>query len=74
MKTLRKWGEEMERMLSPEQVAEILSISKASAYTVIHRMPHMEQPLRVTERALREYIDSKMVYPIQMAKRKRRAT
>jgi len=64
----------MERMLSPDQVAEILSISKSSAYTVIHRMPHMESPIRVTERALRDYIESKMVYPIQMVRKKRRAT
>lgn len=61
----------MERLLAPDQVAEIMSISKRSAYTVMNRMPHMEQPLRVTERALREYIDSKMVYPIQTKRRKR---
>lgn len=59
-------------MLSPEQVADIMSISKRSAYTVMNRIPHMEQPLRVTERALREYIESRMVYPIQT--RRRRAT
>lgn len=64
----------MERMLSPEQVAEILSVKKSTAYTMIHQMPHMERPLRVSERALREYIESRTVYPIQMAKRKRRAT
>lgn len=63
----------MERLLSPDQVAEIMSISKRSAYTVMYRMPHMEQPLRVTERALREYIESKMVYPIQMKQTKKRA-
>lgn len=63
----------MERMLSPEQVAEILSVKKSTAYTVIHQMPHMERPLRVSERALREYIESKMVYPIQMTKKRKRA-
>ena len=63
----------MERLLSPDQVAEIMSISKRSAYTVMNRMPHMEQPLRVTERALREYIESRMVYPIQMKRTKKRA-
>lgn len=71
---MRKWGEKMERLLAPDQVAEIMSISKRSAYTIMNQIPHMQQPLRVTERALREYIESKMVYPIQMAKRKRRAT
>lgn len=58
--------------MSPDQVAEIMSVSKRSAYTVMNRMPHMQQPLRVTERALREYIESKMVYPMPI-KRKRRA-
>lgn len=67
----RKRGDQMERMLSPEQVAEILSVKKSTAYTVIHRMPHMESPLRVSERALREYIESRMVYPIQPKRRKR---
>lgn len=61
----------MERLLSPEQVAEILSVKKSTAYTIIHRMPHMESPLRVTERALRDYIESKMVYPIQVRQRRR---
>lgn len=62
----------MERLLSPDQVAEIMSISKRSAYDHMNRMPHMSSPLRVTERALREYIESKMVYPMPI-KRKRRA-
>lgn len=59
--------------MSPDQVAEIMSISKRSAYTVMNRMPHMQQPLRVTERALREYIESRMVYPMPAVKRRKRA-
>lgn len=48
-----------------------MSISKRSAYTVMHRIPHMDSPLRVTERALREYIESKTVYPMPVKRRKR---
>ena len=62
----------MERLLSPEQVAEIMSISKRSAYTVMNRLPHMQQPLRVTERALREYIEQRTVYPMEYMKQRRR--
>lgn len=49
-----------------------MSISKRSAYTVMHRIPHMDSPLRVTERALRDYINERMIYPMPV-KRKRRA-
>ena len=58
-------------MLSPEQVADVLSISKRSAYTKMAQMPHMECPLRVRERDLKEYIDSKMIYPVPVRKRRR---
>ena len=54
----------MEKLLSPPQVAEIMSISTRSAYTIMHRMPHIPQPLRVSERALRDYIDRQTVYPM----------
>jgi hypothetical protein len=61
----------MERLLSPDAVAEIMSISRRSAYTLMHSIPHIEQPLRVSERALREYIEKKTVYPMPIGKRKR---
>ena len=61
----------IDRLLSPEDVADIMSISKRSAYTVMHRIPHMDSPLRATERALREYIESKTVYPMPLKRRKR---
>jgi hypothetical protein len=61
----------MERLLSPDAVAEIMSISRRSAYTIMNRIPHMEQPLRVSERALREYIEKKTVYPMPIGKRRR---
>ena len=61
----------MEKMLSPEQVAEIMSVSKRSAYDHMHRMPYMDSPLRVRERDLKEYIESRMVYPMPERRRKR---
>lgn len=61
----------VDRLLSPEQVAEIMSVSKRSAYDHMHRMPYMESPLRVRERDLREYIESRMVYPMPQKKRRR---
>ena len=61
----------MEKLLSPEQVAEIMSVSKRSAYDHMHRMPYMDGPLRVRERDLKEYIESRMVYPMPEKRRKR---
>ena len=58
-------------MLSPQEVADIMSVSKRSAYTIMYQMPHMEQPLRVSERALRDWINGKLVYPVLNTKRKR---
>lgn len=48
-----------------------MSISKRSAYTVMHSIPHMESPLRVTERALKDYVESRMVYPMPVKRRRR---
>lgn len=59
--------------MSPEMVAEIMSISKRKAYDVMHELPYLPRPLRVSERDLREYIRDQMIYPIE-PKRKRRAT
>lgn len=61
----------VDRLLSPEQVAEIMSVSKRSAYDHMHRMPYMDSPLRVRERDLKEYIESRMVYPMPERRRKR---
>ena len=37
----------VERLLSPEMVAEIMSISKRKAYDVMNSIPHIARPLRV---------------------------
>jgi len=59
--------------LSPEMVAEIMSVSKRKAYDIMNNIPHIARPLRVSERDLREYIRDQMIYPMPV-KRKRRAT
>lgn len=59
----------MERLLNPDQVAEIMVVNRRKAsYIMKHEMEHMDKPLRVKEQALRDYIESKMVYPVKMRK------
>lgn len=53
----------MERMLTASDVAERLAVSKRSAYDIVHRLPHMEDPLRVERRVLESWIAERMVYP-----------
>lgn len=59
-----------DRMLSCKGVMELMSVSKSKAYEIMWAIPHMESPVRVWERDLREYIESRMVYPIQTRKRR----
>ena len=47
----------MEKLLTPDDVATILQVSKRTAYTIMHQMPHMERPCRVSELGLRSWID-----------------
>lgn len=64
----------VDRMLSPEQVAEIMSVSKRSAYDHMNRMyPRWDKPKRVSERVLKEYMESLNVYPPIKEKRRKRA-
>jgi len=58
----------MERYYSPAQVAEIMSISKRQAYNIMYQMPYIPSPLRVSERALKNWIEKHTVYPVQSRK------
>lgn len=58
----------MEKYLSAKQVAEILNVCLKTAYDVIEKMPHLQQPVRVSERIFKRYLDEHTVYPIQMKK------
>ena len=61
----------MVAMLTADDVAGILKLSRRSAYTVMRSMPHTEKPLRVTERALAEWVDRRTVYPGQAGRQAR---
>lgn len=54
----------IDKMLRAKDVAEIMGYKDLDRVRVIMRnMPHMEEPLRVPENALREYINSRMYMP-----------
>lgn len=53
----------MERWLTVDDVAEVLQLSRSRAYTYVHRMEHMDAPLRVAERVLTAWIEDHTVYP-----------
>lgn len=59
----------LDRYLSPAQVAEALSVSKRKAYDIIYQMPHLEWPLRVSERIIKAWIEQRTVYPVQERRR-----
>ena len=60
-----------DRMLSYKGVMELLSVSKSEAYQIMWAIPHTDSPVRVWEKDLIEWINSRMVYPIQTMKKKR---
>lgn len=53
----------MQKLLTVEDVAEVLQVSARSAYRKMHEMPHTKAPLRVAETALREWITAQTVIP-----------
>lgn len=57
-------GERMEKLLTPDDVAEVLQVSRRTAYTYMHQMRHLENPLRVTREALQAFLSAKTVDPI----------
>lgn len=59
----------MEKLLTVDDVAEILRVSRRTAYEKMRQMIHMEQPFRVTEMALRCWIGDQMVDPATKAKK-----
>ena len=69
----RKRGENMrEQMLSVKDVMEILRVGKSKAYNIMNlEIEHLQSPLRVSERALNEWIKRNTVYPVQMCKKRR---
>ena len=59
----------IERHYSAKQVMEALSVSKGKAYEIMYQMPHLEGPLRVSEQALKTWIEKNTVYPMPARRR-----
>ena len=60
----------IERFLTVKQVAEIMHCSLKTAYNMIYtKMPYLQWPLRVSERALKQYIEDNTVYPARARRR-----
>ena len=53
----------MDKLLTPADVAAHLSVKPRTATKYMREMEHMEQPLRVTESALRAWIAGRTVGP-----------
>jgi len=58
----------MDKLLTPDDVAAILQVSRRTAYRIMHQMPHMETPFRVAETGLRAWIAGRTVAPATESK------
>ena len=63
----------MDKLLTPDEVAEVLRVSRRTAYRIMHQMPHMETPFRVAETGLRAWIAGRTVAPATESKGKAKA-
>lgn len=63
----------MEKLLAPDDVAAILQVSRRTAYTIMHQMPHLEKPFRVSEAGLRAWLYERTAQPEDKDKGKRKA-
>lgn len=61
----------MTEMLTADDVAGIMKLSRRSAYRIMREIPHTERPLRVTSHALSEWVDRRTIYPAQEERRAR---
>lgn len=51
--------ERPDKLLTADDVAEILQVSRRTAYTIMHQMVHLEKPFRVSNAALRGWLNEK---------------
>ena len=63
----------MDKLLTPDDVAQVLQVSRRTAYRIMHQMPHMETPFRVAETGLRAWIAGRTVSPATESKGKAKA-
>ena len=60
----------MDKLLTPDDVAQVLQVSRRTAYRIMHQMPHVETPFRVSETELRVWLGRKTVSPAMETKGK----
>lgn len=51
----------LDKLLTPDEVAAILRVSRRTAYRIMHQIPHIETPFRVAETELRVWLGRKTV-------------
>jgi predicted DNA-binding transcriptional regulator AlpA len=62
----------MDRMLTVDDVARVLSVSRRTAYTYMAQMIHMDSPRRVSEYGLSAWIRARTVDPASNCKGKQK--
>ena len=60
----------MQKMLTADDVAAIMRVTRRTAYTYMRKMPHTESPLRVADEDLAAWIDGRTVAPKATGKAK----
>ena len=63
----------MDRMLTVDDVARVLSVSRRTAYAYMAQMIHLEKPRRVSEWSLQAWISARTVDPETSGKGKQKA-
>ena len=63
----------MDRMLTVDDVALVLSVSRRTAYAYMAQMIHLEKPRRVSEWSLQAWIRARTVDPETSGNGKRKA-
>lgn len=53
----------LEKYLTPDEVAAALHVCQRTAYAIMHQMPHLQRPFRVSENALRAWVAERTVDP-----------
>lgn len=60
----------IEKLLTPDDVAQVLQVSRRTAYRIMHQMPHLETPFRVTENGLRAWLNDRTAQPVALERGK----
>jgi hypothetical protein len=63
----------LDKLLTPDDVAHVLQVSRRTAYRIMHQIPHIETPFRVAETGLRAWIAGRTVAPATESKGKAKA-